>query len=88
MLIDILAPEVGEGVTQVTVTEWLIKVGDKVEADEVIVELMTDKAAFDLPSPATGILIEILVEDDTEVKVGEVIGKMETDSQQSGATHE
>lgn len=77
MHIDILVPIVGDGVTQVTISEWINAIGDQVKKGEVIVEIMTDKAAFEVPSPATGILKEILTEDDTEVAVGSVIGRIE-----------
>jgi len=76
MYIDIIVPEVGDGVTQATVCEWINSVGDLVVEGETIVEIMTDKAAFEVPSPATGILKEIMVEEDTEVAVGSVIGRV------------
>ena len=74
MTIEIKAPDVGEGVTQVTVTEWRKAVGEAVDAGEVIVELMTDKAAFDVESPVTGTVVAIIVENDEEVSVGAVLG--------------
>ena len=74
MTIEIKAPDVGDGVTQVTVTEWRKAVGETVEAGEVIVELMTDKAAFDVESPVTGKVVEIIVDNDEEVSVGSVLG--------------
>jgi len=77
MIIEIIVPEVGDGVTQATITEWLNAVGDHVREGAIIVEIMTDKAAFEVESPATGILKEILVEEDTEVAIGAVMGKIE-----------
>ncbi len=77
MKTDVLAPDVGEGVTQVTLTEWLKAVGDTVAEGEVIVELMTDKAAFEVESPASGTLSEILVEPDEEIAVGTVLGRID-----------
>ena len=77
MYVDIIVPEVGDGVTQATISEWLISVGDHVVEGETIVEIMTDKAAFEVPSPAYGILKEIVIESDTEVAVGSVIGRIE-----------
>jgi len=76
MYIDIIVPEVGDGVTQATISEWINSVGDPVDEGETIVEIMTDKAAFEVPSPATGILKEIVIESDTEVAVGSVIGRI------------
>ena len=63
--------------TQVTLTEWLKAVGNTVAEGEVIVELMTDKAAFEDESPAAGTLSEILVEPDEEIAVGSVLGRID-----------
>mgnify|MGYP005736609583 FL=1 len=52
----ILVPELGESITEATVSKWLKKVGDSVEVDEAIVELETDKVNLEVPSPISGIL--------------------------------
>jgi len=77
MKVDIPVPDVGEGVTQVTLTEWLKSIGERVETGEVIVEIMTDKAAFEVESPASGTLSEILVQPDDEVDISTVLGRLE-----------
>ena len=63
-------PALGESVTEGTVTTWLKQVGDTVEVDEPIVEVATDKVDSEVPSPAAGVLLEILVEEDETVEVG------------------
>ncbi len=78
MKIDIKVPDVGEGVTQVTLTEWRKSIGDPVEKGEIIVEIMTDKAAFDVESHEAGILCETLVEPDEEISVDTILGRIET----------
>lgn len=71
---EILMPELGESVHEGTVTKWLKKVGDSVMEDEPVVEIMTDKVNTELLAPASGTLIEILVEEGQNVKVFEPLG--------------
>ena len=59
MIEKILVPVLGESITEATVSKWLKKAGDRVEADEAIVELETDKVNLEVPSPVNGILTEI-----------------------------
>ena len=66
----ITVPEVGDGVTLVTLTQWLKAVGDRVERGEVIAEIMTDKAAFDVESPYAGVVTATLANEDDEIRVG------------------
>ncbi|MCY7413298.1 MAG: dihydrolipoamide succinyltransferase, partial [Salinibacterium sp.] len=63
-------PALGESVTEGTVTRWLKKVGDRVEVDEPLVEVSTDKVDTEIPSPVAGILEAILVAEDETVEVG------------------
>jgi 2-oxoglutarate dehydrogenase E2 component (dihydrolipoamide succinyltransferase) len=63
-------PELGESVTEGTVTRWLKKVGDTVAVDEPLVEVSTDKVDTEIPSPAAGTLLSIAAEEDVTVKVG------------------
>ena len=79
MSVEIKVPDVGEGVTHVTVTDWLKAVGDRVEAGELVVEVMTDKAAFEVTAPVTGVLVEICVPADTEVAVSTPLGRIDDD---------
>ncbi|WRS29822.1 2-oxoglutarate dehydrogenase, E2 component, dihydrolipoamide succinyltransferase [Actinomycetaceae bacterium MB13-C1-2] len=73
---SIKMPALGESVSEGTVTEWLKKVGDTVEADEPIVEVATDKVDSEVPSPVSGVLLEILVDEDETVDVGTEIARV------------
>ena len=70
----ILVPTLGESITEATVSKWLKNKGDKVEADEPIVELETDKVNLEVPSPVSGILTEINSKDGAVVEVGTLLG--------------
>ena len=70
----IVVPTLGESVTEATVSKWLKVQGEKVDADEPIVELETDKVNLEVPSPVAGKLIEINTKDGSTVKVGEILG--------------
>ena len=72
----ILVPELGESITEATVSKWLKKVGDSVEVDEAIVELETDKVNLEVPSPISGILSEMNSKDGDTVEVGGVLGSI------------
>ncbi|MHB8532572.1 MAG: biotin/lipoyl-containing protein, partial [Solirubrobacteraceae bacterium] len=77
-LVDVVTPSAGESVTEGTVLEWHIKIGDRIKVDETIVEISTDKVDVELPSPATGVVAEILVEEGETVTVGQVIARIAT----------
>ncbi|QTH59125.1 2-oxoglutarate dehydrogenase, E2 component, dihydrolipoamide succinyltransferase [Corynebacterium hindlerae] len=70
---DVKMPELGESVTEGTITRWLKSVGDSVEVDEPLLEVSTDKVDTEVPSPVAGTIVEILFEEDDTVDVGEVI---------------
>lgn len=70
-------PELGEGIEKATVACWHYKVGDRVNDDDDVVEVVTDKATFNIPAGASGTLREILVRDGQEVRVGEVLGEIQ-----------
>src|SRR3954469_2390082 len=63
-------PALGESVTEGTVTRWLKKVGDRVEVDEPLLEVSTDKVDTEIPSPIAGVIEAILVQEDETVEVG------------------
>src|SRR5829696_3667402 len=71
--VQITMPQMGESVTEGTVLGWLKQVGDRVEADEPLVEISTDKVDAEVPAPAAGTIAEILVEPDETVAVGSVL---------------
>ena len=70
----IIVPALGESITEATVSKWLKKVGEKIEADEPLVELETDKVSVEVPSPIDGILSEIKTNNGQTVKVGSELG--------------
>ncbi|MFE7959012.1 biotin/lipoyl-containing protein, partial [Streptomyces sp. NPDC057413] len=67
---DVVLPALGESVTEGTVTRWLKSVGDSVEADEPLLEVSTDKVDTEIPAPASGVLLEIVVNEDETAEVG------------------
>ena len=73
---DVVLPELGESVTEGTVTRWLKQVGDQVETDEPLLEISTDKVDTEIPSPFSGTLLEILVAEDETVAVGSALGRI------------
>lgn len=79
MPVDIIMPELGESVHEVTVTRWLKKVGDFVKEDEPVVEIMTDKVNTELQAPASGILVQITVPEGGETEVFSQLGVIEPD---------
>jgi pyruvate dehydrogenase E2 component (dihydrolipoamide acetyltransferase) len=75
-LADVVMPKMGESLTEGTIVKWLKKPGDKIERDEMILEISTDKVDTEVPSPVSGILQEVLAEENQTVEVGEVIAKI------------
>ena len=78
-------PQMGESITEGTVSIWLKKVGDTVERDEPIMEISTDKVDAEIPSPTAGVLVEVLVAEGSTVEVGTVVGFVETDPSAASA---
>jgi pyruvate dehydrogenase E2 component (dihydrolipoamide acetyltransferase) len=68
--VDVTMPQMGVSVSEGTITKWLKQVGEQVEADEPLLEISTDKVDTEVPSPGTGVLQEILVEEGQTVEVG------------------
>ena len=77
--VQITMPQMGESVTEGTVLGWLKQVGDRVEADEPLVEISTDKVDAEVPAPVSGTLVNIAAEADETVQVGSVLGEIEPD---------
>ena len=79
-------PELGESVTEGTITTWLKEVGDTVEVDEPLLEVSTDKVDTEIPSPVAGTLLEILAEEDDTIEVGGAIAVVgDADAAAAGA---
>src|ERR1700744_5963806 len=77
MSVSVVMPQLGESVTEGTVTRWLKKEGEHVTADEPLLEVSTDKVDTEIPSPATGILRGIAVDEDETVAVGAQLATIE-----------
>lgn len=77
----VLMPELGESVTEGTVTRWLKKVGDSVQVDDALVEVSTDKVDTEIPSPVAGVLISITAEEDATVPVGGELARIGSGSE-------
>jgi pyruvate/2-oxoglutarate dehydrogenase complex dihydrolipoamide acyltransferase (E2) component len=75
-VIDVKLPSLAEGVDKATVTYCHKSVGDSVKEGDDLIELVTDKATFNMPSPVSGILKELLVSEGDQVKVGQVVAKI------------
>src|SRR5690242_21795646 len=76
MSTSVVLPALGESVTEGTVTRWLKQVGDTIQADEGLLEISTDKVDTEIPSPISGVIEEILVQEDETVEVGAVLAKI------------
>jgi 2-oxoglutarate dehydrogenase E2 component (dihydrolipoamide succinyltransferase) len=83
---ELKLPKMGESVAEATITNWLKQVGDKIEADEAVLEVATDKVDSELPSEVSGILVEQLFGKDDLVQVGQTIAIIETDGNSVAAT--
>jgi 2-oxoglutarate dehydrogenase E2 component (dihydrolipoamide succinyltransferase) len=81
----VLMPELGESVTEGTVTRWLKKVGDSVQVDDALVEVSTDKVDTEIPSPVAGVLVSITADEDATVAVGGELAKIGAGSDASAA---
>lgn len=73
---DVVMPQMGESIVEGTLTRWLKKPGDKVERDEALFEISTDKVDTEIPSPAAGTLAEILVQEGTTVSVNSIVARI------------
>jgi len=73
----VVLPELGEGIMKATVSYWYFKAGDKVNKNDDLVELVTDKATFNIPSPFSGVVSEIIASEGQVVEVGSVLGAIQ-----------
>ena len=73
---DVVMPQMGESIVEGTLTRWLKKPGEKVERDEPLFEISTDKVDTEIPSPVAGVLSEILVEEGTTVAINSIVGRI------------
>ena len=76
---DVIMPQMGESIFEGTITKWLKKPGDKVQRDEPLFEISTDKVDAEIPAPATGILQDIKIAEGATVQVNTVVGTISGD---------
>jgi len=82
---DIIMPQMGESIVEGTITKWLKKPGDKIQRDEPLFEISTDKVDAEIPAPASGVLQEIKVSEGTTVGVNTVVGTIAADGETAAA---
>jgi len=83
--IEVPMPQMGESIAEGTVSKWLKQTGDAVARDEPLLEISTDKVDAEIPAPAAGTLVEIVVQEGKTVEVGTVVGFIETDKAAAAA---
>ncbi|WP_423127649.1 dihydrolipoamide acetyltransferase family protein [Gaoshiqia sp. Z1-71] len=81
-------PKMGESVQEATITKWFVKEGDKVEEDDILFEIATEKVDSEIPSPVEGVITKILFEVDAVVPVGEIVAYIKTDDDDDADTPE
>jgi 2-oxoglutarate dehydrogenase E2 component (dihydrolipoamide succinyltransferase) len=82
---DVIMPQMGESIFEGTITKWLKKPGDKINRDEPLFEISTDKVDAEIPSPVAGVLKEIRVAEGTTVQVNTVVGTIAAEGEAAGA---
>ncbi len=85
-MIDVVMPQMGESIVEGTLTKWLKKPGEHVERDEPLFEISTDKVDTEIPSPAAGVLGEILIQEGTTVGINTVVGRISDGTSANGAS--
>ncbi|HEY1527693.1 MAG TPA: 2-oxoglutarate dehydrogenase, E2 component, dihydrolipoamide succinyltransferase [Candidatus Angelobacter sp.] len=85
MATDVVMPQMGESIFEGTITKWLKKPGDKVQRDEPLFEISTDKVDAEIPAPAAGVLKEIKVKEGATVQVNTVVGVIDADGTAAAA---
>ncbi|HEX4908821.1 MAG TPA: biotin/lipoyl-containing protein, partial [Actinomycetes bacterium] len=88
MATPVKMPELGESITEGTITRWIKQEGDRVEADEPLFEVSTDKVDTEVPSPVAGVLKSIKVQADETVEVGAELAIIEQDGEAGGGGDE
>src|ERR1700745_2121164 len=78
---DVIMPQMGESIFEGTITKWVKKPGNKVQRDEPLFEISTDKVDAEIPAPASGVLQEIKVTEGTTVQVNTVVGTIASDGE-------
>jgi len=80
-MVDVMIPQIGESITSVFIARWLKKPGEMVQAGDAIVELDSDKASMEVPSPTAGVLTEALAEEGDEIDIGAVVARIDENAE-------
>ncbi|HVS03779.1 MAG TPA: biotin/lipoyl-containing protein, partial [Thermoanaerobaculia bacterium] len=84
MASEVVMPQMGESIAEGTITKWLVKVGDRVERDQPLFEISTDKVDAEIPSPAAGVVLEIKQQEGETVAVGAVVAMVGEEGEEPG----
>jgi len=82
MSVEVVMPQMGESITEGTVSKWLKQVGDKIDKDEAILEISTDKVDAEVPGPGAGVMLEIRHNEGETVEVGTVLAVIGAEGEQ------
>src|SRR5204863_8697977 len=77
MATDVIMPQMGESIAEGTIVKWLKKIGDEVKRDEPLFEISTDKVDAEIPSPAAGVLTEILAQEGQTVPINTIVARID-----------
>ena len=84
MATQVVMPQMGESIAEGTITKWMKQVGEKIDRDEALLEISTDKVDTEIPSPAAGVLLQIVAEEGATVEVGTVIAVIGAEGESAG----
>src|SRR5262245_45909411 len=85
-MIDVVMPQMGESIVEGTLTKWLKKAGERVERDEPLFEISTDKVDTEIPSPGAGVLSEVMVEEGKTVAINTVVARIDEGGNGAGSS--
>jgi len=84
-IVEVKVPQLSESVAEATMLQWKKKVGEAVAADEILIEIETDKVVLEVPAPAAGVISEIIVADGGTVAAEQLIAKIDTEGKAGAA---
>ena len=79
-IVEVKVPQLSESVAEATMLQWKKKVGDSVTADEILIDIETDKVVLEVPAPSSGVIVEILVADGATVAAEQLIARIDTEA--------
>ena len=85
-IVEVKVPQLSESVAEATLLQWKKKVGDAIAIDEILIEVETDKVVMEVPAPAAGVLVELVVADGATVGAEQLIARIDTEGKASAVT--